>query len=258
MYDLNPGDPNYIIQTPLFDKVTINLENGKNFIINTKGDPKGLYIQSVHLNGSLIDRNYLTMKEILNGGELVIKKSLEPNLLWSNGDYYKTEIDSSRSIVTLPRIVAESVTFKDSLLVSIECENCDEIRVKRQTENIFNHYDAPFYIFKSDSIKSYAVRNGFKSKIESAAFLKFNNNKEISLSIKYSNQYDAGGYNALVDGLKGPNNYLTGLWQGFYGDDFEAVVDLQKNQEINFLGIGAIQDVKSWIWLPKKVEFYRE
>ncbi len=256
LYDLNPGDPYYIIQTPLFDKVTINLENGKKFTINTTGASEGLYIKNVHLNGSLVDRNYLTMQEILNGGELVIEKSLEPNVLWSKGDYYKTAIDSNQSLVTLPRIVAESITFQDSLLVRLECNNCDEIRIKRQTENFFKTYDAPFYIYKSDSMECYSVRNGLKSKIESAAFLKFNNKKEISLSSKYSNQYDAGGYNALVDGLKGPNNYLTGLWQGFYGDDFEAVVDLQKKQEINFLGIGAIQDVKSWIWLPKKVEFY--
>ena len=71
----------------------------------------------------------------------------------------------------------------------------------------------------------------------------------------YSNQYDAGGKNALVDGLRGPNNYLTGRWQGFQAEDFESIVDLGTIENISYLNIGAIQDVKSWIWLPKQVEY---
>jgi len=59
-----------------------------------------------------------------------------------------------------------------------------------------------------------------------------------------------------VDGLRGPNNYLTGRWQGFYGDDFESTIDLGSKELVNYLNIGAIQDVRSWIWLPKKVEFF--
>ena len=71
----------------------------------------------------------------------------------------------------------------------------------------------------------------------------------------YSNQYDAGGKNALVDGLRGPNNYLTGRWQGFQAKNFESIVDLGTIENISYLNIGAIQDVRSWIWLPKKVDF---
>ena len=78
---------------------------------------------------------------------------------------------------------------------------------------------------------------------------------EISLETSFSNQYDAGGKDALVDGLRGPNNYLSGRWQGFYGEDFESIVDLGSKEPVTYLNIGAIQDVRSWIWLPKKVEF---
>ena len=58
-----------------------------------------------------------------------------------------------------------------------------------------------------------------------------------------------------IDGLTGPNNYLTGRWQGFYGEDFESTVDLGVIEDIRYLNIGAIQDVRSWIWLPKQVIF---
>ena len=142
------------------------------------------------------------------------------------------------------------------MLISIECDNCDKIKYKRSNDESFHIYDGPFYIFKSDSIYAYALKGGKKSKIESARFLEFDNQKIISLQTPYSNQYDAGGNNALIDGLEGPNNYLTGLWQGFYGEDLKAIIDLQEIIHIKSFSIGAIQDVRSWIWLPKKVDFY--
>ena len=258
LYDLNPGDPYYLIQTPLFDEVKINLENGNKFIIKSSGDKdeKAVCIHKIILNGKELKRNYLSMDEIIKGGELVIEKSITPNESWSSFNNYQTAIDTNYSIVTLPNIVSESVTFQDSLLISIECDNCDKIKYKRSNDELFTIYNGSFYIFKSDSIYSFALKDGKKSKVESAGFLEFNNQKRISLKTSYSNQYDAGGVNALIDGLVGPNNYLTGMWQGFYGEDFEAVVDLQKIKEVKSFSIGAIQDVRSWIWLPKKVDFY--
>ena len=258
LYDLNPGDPYYLIQTPLFDEVKINLENGNKFIIKSSGDKdeKAVCIHKIMFNGKELKRNYLSMDEIIKGGELVIEKSISPNESWSSFNNYQTAIDTNYSIVTLPNIVSESVTFQDSLLISIECDNCDKIKYKRSNDELFTIYNGSFYIFKSDSIYSFALKDGKKSKVESAGFLEFNNQKRISLKTSYSNQYDAGGVNALIDGLVGPNNYLTGMWQGFYGEDFEAVVDLQKIKEVKSFSIGAIQDVRSWIWLPKKVDFY--
>ena len=258
LYDLNPGDEYYLIQTPIFDEVKINLENGNKFIIKSTGDKdeKAMYIHKVKLNGNELKRNYLSMDEIIKGGELVIEKSISPNESWSSVDYYQTAIDTNYSIVTLPNIVSESVTFQDSLLINIECDNCVEIKYKRSNDELFTNYNGPFYIFNSDSIFSYALKSGRKSKVESAGFLKFNNHKSISLETPYSNQYDASGDNALIDGLEGPNNYLTGLWQGFYGEDFKAVIDLQEIKDVKSFSIGAIQDVKSWIWFPKKVDFY--
>ena len=48
---------------------------------------------------------------------------------------------------------------------------------------------------------------------------------------------------------------MTGYWQGFHNQDFEAIVDLGSVRELNSISIGALQDIKSWIWYPKRVEF---
>ena len=38
--------------------------------------------------------------------------------------------------------------------------------------------------------------------------------------------------------------------------DFEAVIDMQKEQEINKVSAGFLQDARSWIWMPVYMEVY--
>ena len=72
----------------------------------------------------------------------------------------------------------------------------------------------------------------------------------------YNSQYTAGGDIALLDFIRGGENFRTGAWQGYYGVDFEVVIDLGKAQKINTLSAGFLQEHKSWIWMPGYVEFF--
>ena len=47
-----------------------------------------------------------------------------------------------------------------------------------------------------------------------------------------------------------------GDWQGYYDQDFEAVIDLQKTRPVGYIGIHVLQDVSPWILYPKEVIFY--
>ncbi|WP_276520135.1 GH92 family glycosyl hydrolase [Aestuariivivens sediminis] len=78
-YPVNPAQGLYSFGSPLFDKATINLDNGKRFIIeanNNSIDHK--YIQSIHLNGEALDRNYITHQDILAGGILIFNMGHQP------------------------------------------------------------------------------------------------------------------------------------------------------------------------------------
>ncbi len=68
-------------------------------------------------------------------------------------------------------------------------------------------------------------------------------------------QYTAGGEQALVDYVKGENWFRSGLWQGYKGQDFEAVVDLKELKEINIINARFLHDTGPWIFLPKKVVY---
>ena len=48
---------------------------------------------------------------------------------------------------------------------------------------------------------------------------------------------------------------MTGLWQGYHNVNVEAVIDLQNLSTVNSISLGALQDMKSWIWLPQSVQF---
>ena len=76
-----------------------------------------------------------------------------------------------------------------------------------------------------------------------------------SILSHYSAQYTAGGDEGIIDGLRGDVNWRKGGWQGYQGEDFEAIVDLGSGQTIHSLGAGFLQDVSPWILFPKKVEF---
>jgi putative alpha-1,2-mannosidase len=87
LFQLDAGakdNPAYQIGSPIFDEITITLDNryytGKTFKITTSNNSReNIYIQSVKLNGKLLTRMYLLHKEIVSGGELVLEMGPAPN-----------------------------------------------------------------------------------------------------------------------------------------------------------------------------------
>ena len=79
-------------------------------------------------------------------------------------------------------------------------------------------------------------------------------NAKITLTNPYDERYRAGGDNALIDGVKGTDNFRDGSWQGYEGVDFEGVIDLGEEKEISKVSPRFFFDSNSWIFLPAKVE----
>jgi predicted alpha-1,2-mannosidase len=78
-YSVCPGTDQYVIGSPLFKKVTITLENGKQFIIKANGNSDtNVYIQNAVLNGSVYRKNYIRHSDIVNGGILELNMGHQP------------------------------------------------------------------------------------------------------------------------------------------------------------------------------------
>jgi putative alpha-1,2-mannosidase len=79
-YPVNPAQGTYAFGSPIIDEAAINLENGKTFTVKAlNNNSENTYIQSITLNNELIERNYITHKEIIGGGELVFTMGSTPN-----------------------------------------------------------------------------------------------------------------------------------------------------------------------------------
>ncbi len=80
-YPVCPTSLQYAIGSPLFKKITITLENGNQFIINApNNNHQNIYIDSAKFNGQQYDKNYITLDDLQNGGELNFIMSNKPNL----------------------------------------------------------------------------------------------------------------------------------------------------------------------------------
>jgi len=83
LYPMTPGLPFYDITSPIFKKTTINLKNGKQFVINAPAASKtAKYIQKAYLNGKEITVPFISHEAIMNGGELKLILGKYPNKDW--------------------------------------------------------------------------------------------------------------------------------------------------------------------------------
>ncbi len=88
-YPVTPGTDQYVIGSPLFNRVRIELENGNVFKIRTEGNsPKSPYIQAVELNGKVYRQTYLRYEDIQKGGILEFKMDEKPNTDWGSDPKY--------------------------------------------------------------------------------------------------------------------------------------------------------------------------
>ncbi len=79
-YPVTPGQTQYAIGSPIFDKATIQLAGGKTFkIIALNNSPENKYIQSAKLNDEFFNRSWIDHKEIMEGGTLLINMGPRPN-----------------------------------------------------------------------------------------------------------------------------------------------------------------------------------
>lgn len=89
MKGLTSQEPSFALGSPLFDKITILLNNkyfkGKEFVIETHGNSKkNEYVQSMHLNGKIMTDTHIPFADIANGGHLVLDMGNKPKDRYEN------------------------------------------------------------------------------------------------------------------------------------------------------------------------------
>jgi predicted alpha-1,2-mannosidase len=79
-YSVCPATDQYILGAPLFKKVTLNLANGKQFVISAPDNSASrLYVEKTVLNGQPWDKNWIAHSTIQQGGEMIFTMGAVPN-----------------------------------------------------------------------------------------------------------------------------------------------------------------------------------
>ncbi|TMM28589.1 glycoside hydrolase family 92 protein [Polaribacter aestuariivivens] len=257
-YPVTPGSNQYIIGSPLFEKASINLENGKSFTVVAKHQSEeNKYIKSVTLNGENYEYSYINHQDIMNGGSLVFEMTNQSSTWGAKDEFIPSTEIKNHLIVPAPFIAKGDIAFKGS--TEVELKSVDEtadIFYRIGYKGGYKKYEKPFTIDKFINLSVYAEKNGVKSAIITSDFYKIDPNIKIDLKTKYANQYNAGGDNALIDGITGTEDFRTGTWQGYWNEDVIATVDLGSEKEINEIAINFLRDQRSWIFLPTQVEIF--
>jgi len=166
-------------------------------------------------------------------------------------------------IIPVPVIQAESKSFKDKMTIDILSQNLEDIIYYYIDDKPYQFvpsnlikYDKSLEIDKTTKIISVAMNGSEKSKFVRATFFKKPNNYTIVIKSKYNPQYHAGGPDGLIDGINGTTNWRKGDWQGYQSQDFDAIVDLQEPKTFSEIHSNYLQDQRSWILMPTKVDYY--
>ena len=79
-YPVCPGSDEYVIGSPLFEKMILHLENGKTVEINAPGNaPDTRYISDISINGKSSSKNYFTHTDLMKGVKIEFTMSDTPN-----------------------------------------------------------------------------------------------------------------------------------------------------------------------------------
>jgi putative alpha-1,2-mannosidase len=263
IYTISPGQTRYQVGLPQFDKAVINLENGKKFTILNSG--AGVSFQNIYLQGMTLDKKtynnlYIDASDIQPGGEWEVYTGSLANKLFVQGLEKPVSSISDSLIVSNAYFLPSTPSFKKPFDLRIKSYDAGaklyytlDGSVPTTSSTL---YDKPITVSANITIKAIAIKNGKSSFVDAGSFTKIRDDIKLTLLTKYLPNYPGEGDESLIDGLYGTPNWRLGHWQGYQGNDLEAVVDLGQVKQVNAISVGTLQDSRSWIVFPKVVEYW--
>lgn len=266
-YPVCPGSNEYVIGSPLFSKATIRLENGKTFVINAPQKDKEMYVKSIKLNGKKYKNTYINHFDIINGGVIDFEMDSKPNKKFGKKEDNRPNSEiKDNQIAIVPYFEYEGTqTFTDKKQVFVNSINGNIIMPTLDYDDgrklvHFGDNDYKRRNIKIDETVRITAVNTTEENVESIPIsMRFNKipaGRKVKLLSEPNPQYTGGGADCLIDQIRGGNKWRLSKWQGYYGENFVAIVDLGEKQNVTHIGGNFIQDIKSWIFLPKEVNYY--
>ena len=263
LYNVCPGQNEICLSAPLFAEARIDVGDGRTFTV-TAEHPEAGYIASARLNGSAYAKSFIDAGALLAGGRLDFVLAATPSRAFGTAPADRPHTGLNARVLPSPAFEMENDIFLNPLTVSISgAPDGAEILYRifpagaPESDSTYGFipYEGPFTLTDNCTVRAFTRMGSQTSAVTSCSVHKIHNDMKIDIRSRYSRQYTAGGDEGLIDGLRGTTNWRTGGWQGYQDTDFTAVVELLEQKDIKEIGAGFCQDARSWIWMPRYVEF---
>ena len=258
-YPVAPGSNDYIIGSPWFDEVEIFLENGKSILIQAENNDKdNVYVQELYLGESQYNKTYIPHDLLMEGPSFFFVMGPKPNKAFGKlpEDRPVSKIES-KELVSVPVLTSGDRSFRTETMATLECVTKGAEIYYSIDNGREQLYSEPIPISKDTKLTTWATKkNAIPSHKGVSYFTKMDNTKSIQLESGYASQYSAGGDEALIDKLRGGNDFRNGTWQGYEGVDIVCILDLGNKKKISEVRMGFLQDENSWIFMPTDFEIY--
>ena len=262
-YPTCPGRNDYDFGVPLFNKVIVNTGNTYKFSISSKNTntityPSVSRVQTGTPFGEpATGREVLSHHEITNGQTMYFS-DVKDVVAVNNRVFTKESNHLVAPVIAADRQVFHDFNKIELSLPNVKSDTCIELyySIDSATYKYAKPYKNAFFLMNSTKVYAFAKQGKYVSTISEASFYKMPNQWSVQLRSMYNKQYSAGGPEGLIDGLRGDVDWKKGRWQGYQSQDFEVNIDLVRAQDIKEVSLGCLQDTRSWILMPTKVEIY--
>lgn len=119
-------------------------------------------------------------------------------------------------------------------------------------------YQKPIPISNDLTVKSALFKNGeMKGSVMSDSY---HTNKATNASVFFKEaphkSYNTGGSFTLVNAETASAPRVNEQWLGWNGNDMEAVIKLEKSEDIHEIEVGFLNEELSWIYFPERVDVF--
>lgn len=253
-YPTCPGKAEYDFGYPLFDELKIIKDDKVICSITKEANAKILYPTLSTTTG--INSTVLHHDDIEKGVKITFKTT-------KAAEQHKISYAKSNDNIVSPVLLAERQIFRDfnQIAIALPNEKVDSsielyYSIDSPTVKYAKLYQNPFYLMNSSKVYAFAKKGNYTSNFTEGHYYKMPNNWSLTLRSTYNKQYSADGPEGIIDGLRGDTDWRKGRWQGYQSQDFEVNIDLKTEKEIKAVSAGFLQDTRSWILMPTKVEIY--
>ena len=271
-YPVTPGLPIYTFGSPNVDQATIHLENGNTFEIQANNQSEeNVYVQSVSLNGSPIDRPYIKHEEIMQGGKLVYEMGASPNKEWAssldrlppNGVPIDAEYVAPK-VTLAPRSPSPRFFSGSTEVVLTSATPGAQIKYTLDGQDPLAEgavYDGPIVLEDRASLRAVATLDGYAPSEElEGKFYKsilFAGGPQASIDVAVTPPSDYGygleDGSQLIDQTTGSIFFNDNTWTGFLEGGMDATIDLGEELQVSSVELNSLVDTRVWVFPPESV-----